>query len=133
MNNEENLLKNLTAVALTSTIVLSGYGAILGVSAKTLPKENNKEGVQLIENNVNYIQKSENGEDKIEYRRIKFPSRYRVISDYLNVRSGPGINYKKVGKLKYGDVIWGVYEYGWVKFKYKGNTCFVSIQYLTQD
>lgn len=61
---------------------------------------------------------------------------YEVTCSSLNVRSGPGTNYKKLGAVSKGFQIFnGTVEKGWVKFKYSkltSKTCYCSEKYLTK-
>ena len=60
-------------------------------------------------------------------------SRYRVTPAIgLNVRTGPGTGYQKLGALPYGTEI-SVSEIsaGWAKTVYRGQTAYVCAQYLT--
>ena len=57
---------------------------------------------------------------------------YKVTADVLNVRSGPGTNYNKIGSVKNGQII-EVYSVtsGWAKIKYGTTTGYVSADYIT--
>lgn len=57
---------------------------------------------------------------------------YRVTCSSLNIRSGPGTKYKKIGALSKNDKIEnGKNENGWVQFKYNNQTAYCSASYLT--
>lgn len=56
-----------------------------------------------------------------------------VTASALNVRSGAGVKYKKVGLLKKNNsvTVTGTTKNGWSKIKFKGKTAYVSSKYLT--
>ncbi|WP_052356532.1 SH3 domain-containing protein [[Clostridium] dakarense] len=57
-----------------------------------------------------------------------------VNTSSLNVRSGPGTNYSKVGSLKQGNKVDVISENnGWSKIKFSGKDGFVSSEYLSQE
>ncbi len=57
--------------------------------------------------------------------------RYAVICRTLNVRSGPGTEYSKLGALSRGTLLDGeLLSNGWVKFSYNGQTAYVSGMYV---
>lgn len=57
--------------------------------------------------------------------------RYAVICRTLNVRSGPGTEYSKLGTLSRGTLLDGeLLSNGWVKFSYNGQTAYVSGMYV---
>lgn len=57
--------------------------------------------------------------------------RYAVICRTLNVRSGPGTEYSKLGTLSRGTLLDGeLLSNGWVKFSYNGQTAYVSGVYV---
>lgn len=57
--------------------------------------------------------------------------RYAVICRTLNVRSGPGTEYSKLGTLSRGTLLDGeLLSNGWVKFSYNGQTAYVSGLYV---
>ena len=56
-----------------------------------------------------------------------------VKTDSLNVRTGPGTNYKKIGTLKRGQRITVLSTSGgWAKFNFNGKTGYVSLSYLSK-
>ncbi len=56
---------------------------------------------------------------------------YAVICRTLNVRSGPGTEYSKLGTLSRGTLLDGeLLSNGWVKFSYNGQTAYVSGVYV---
>ena len=57
--------------------------------------------------------------------------RYAVICRTLNVRSGPGTEYSKLGTLSRGTLLDGeLLSNGWVKFSYNDQTAYVSGVYV---
>ncbi|HSQ87894.1 SH3 domain-containing protein, partial [Romboutsia sp.] len=57
-----------------------------------------------------------------------------VNTSSLNVRSGPGTNYSKVGSLKKDEKIGVISESnGWSKIGYKGKVAYTSSQYLSKQ
>ena len=57
--------------------------------------------------------------------------RVTLKGGYLNVRSGPGINNRSIGRLYDGDIVKVIsMKNGWAKIKYKGNFAYVSAKYL---
>ena len=58
------------------------------------------------------------------------PNRLMVNCYALNVRSGPGTNYDKIGTLSEGTILTGSLENGWLKFTYNGKTAYCSAGYL---
>ena len=57
---------------------------------------------------------------------------YAVICRKLNVRSGPGTSYDRIGSLSRGALLSGVLEDGWLRFSYNGRTAYVSATYVQQ-
>lgn len=62
---------------------------------------------------------------------------YKVSCSSLNIRTGPGTNYKKLGSVKRGfEITNGTKVNGWLKFryesKYPGKDCYCSLSYLTK-
>ena len=58
-------------------------------------------------------------------------STYKVTATALNVRSGPGTNYSKLGSLAYGTQISvSSISGGWAKITYSGKTTYVSSSYI---
>ena len=56
-----------------------------------------------------------------------------VNTDSLNVRSGPGTNYSKLGTLSKGSKVGVISESnGWSKINYNGKEAYVSSQYLSK-
>ena len=55
---------------------------------------------------------------------------YAVICRKLNVRSGPGTSYDRIGSLSRGALLSGVLENGWLRFTYNGQTAYVSATYV---
>ena len=55
---------------------------------------------------------------------------YAVICRKLNVRSGPGTSYDRIGSLSRGALLSGVLEDGWLRFTYNGQTAYVSATYV---
>ena len=55
---------------------------------------------------------------------------YAVICRKLNVRSGPGTSYERIGSLSRGALLSGVLEDGWLRFTYNGQTAYVSATYV---
>ena len=57
------------------------------------------------------------------------------VTTSLNVRSGPGTEYDKVGLLSTGDEVTRTQslENGWSKIVYEGEECYVSSQYLSTE
>lgn len=51
-------------------------------------------------------------------------------SSNLNVRSGPGTSYDRIGSLSRGALLSGVLEDGWLRFTYNGQTAYVSATYV---
>ncbi|MGX4599167.1 SH3 domain-containing protein [Faecalimicrobium sp. JNUCC 81] len=57
-----------------------------------------------------------------------------VNTSSLNVRSGPGTNYSKIGSLKQGNKVEVISENnGWSNIKFSGKDGFVSSEYLSQE
>ncbi len=61
-------------------------------------------------------------------------SLYKVTAKSgLNVRSGPGTNYKKIGALSYGTQVNVIsISGGWATIKYSGQTGYISTSYITK-
>lgn len=58
---------------------------------------------------------------------------YQVTCSVLNVRSGPGTKYKKIGSVSKGyKITKGTLSKGWVKFTYKGKTGYCAEKYLVK-
>lgn len=55
---------------------------------------------------------------------------YSVTCRTLNVRSGAGTNFNKIGTLSRGMLVSGEVENGWMKFDYNGQTGYCSADYL---
>lgn len=50
--------------------------------------------------------------------------------DPLNIRSGPGKHYSKVGVLPSGAIVCGGASNGWLRTTLQGETCYLSMDYL---
>ena len=50
----------------------------------------------------------------------------------LNVRTGPGTSFSKIGTLSRGAILSGELENGWLAFPYDGQTAYCSADYLTE-
>ncbi|MGI5885581.1 MAG: SH3 domain-containing protein [Candidatus Spyradocola sp.] len=55
---------------------------------------------------------------------------YRVICRTLNVRTGAGTQFERVGTLSRGTLVSGVVENGWLRFDFAGQTRYCSAAYL---
>ena len=53
------------------------------------------------------------------------------VNTTLNVRSGPGTGYSRIGSYKNGTKLTGTPTNGWLKHTYNGRTAYCSMQYLT--
>ncbi len=72
---------------------------------------------------------SQNNNDTSKPESIKETK--EVNTDSLNVRSGPGTNYSKLGKLSKGSKVGVISESnGWSKINYNGKEAYVSSKYL---
>lgn len=62
-----------------------------------------------------------------------FPAAYKVTPDIgLNIRTGPGTGYSKLGAFTCGTVILvESIENGWAKITYSGRTAYVCAEYIT--
>ncbi|RHW42583.1 hypothetical protein D1B31_03030 [Neobacillus notoginsengisoli] len=95
---------------------------------------------------VQVIQKMKNGWYKISYKgKTAYVSgqyvksstaakpTYRVTASALNVRTGPGTNYKKIGLLKNGEAVNVIRKEtnGWYKIHFNGKTGYVSGPYVS--
>ncbi len=58
------------------------------------------------------------------------PAMYTVTTDGLKVRSGPGIEYSKLGTLDKGSRITGIITNGWIEFTYDGKEAYSSAEYI---
>ncbi len=58
---------------------------------------------------------------------------YTVTNDGVNVRSGPGTSYSKLGMLIKGAKETGVITDGWFEFTYNGKSAYCSAKYLSKD
>ena len=52
------------------------------------------------------------------------------VDTTLNIRSGPGTNYARIGSYKNGVALTGTPTGGWLRHIYNGQTAYVSMQYL---
>ncbi len=57
---------------------------------------------------------------------------YMVTCRTLNVRTGPGTSFDKIGTLSRGALLSGELENGWLKFAYDGGTAYCSADYLAR-
>ncbi|MBM7690741.1 uncharacterized protein YvpB [Peribacillus deserti] len=94
---------------------------------------------------VQVIQKLSNGWYKISYsgmtgyvsgqyvKSTASAPTYRVNATSLNVRTGPGTNYARIGSLKNGAVIQVIKKEsnGWYRINFNGKTGYVSGEYVT--
>lgn len=48
----------------------------------------------------------------------------------LNIRSGPGKHFQKLGTLPSGAIVSGVVVDGWLQTTLQGETCYLSMDYL---
>lgn len=67
--------------------------------------------------------------------------KYYVVADVVNVRSGPGKNFAKIGSLSKGQIVKvqqvlhfrGMKKNNkWAKFKYMGYTAYISLKHLSK-
>jgi uncharacterized protein YraI len=58
------------------------------------------------------------------------PAVYIVTTDGLKVRSGPGIEYSKLGTLDTGSTITGIITDGWIQYTYDGKTAYSSAEFI---
>ncbi|TCN24135.1 SH3 domain-containing protein [Mesobacillus foraminis] len=97
---------------------------------------------------IQVIQKLNNGWYKISYKgRTGYVSGtyvktsgsssasasiYTVTADILNVRSGAGTNYARIGQLKQGTILKGIQKAGngWYRISFQGKTGYVSGDYV---
>lgn len=117
---EKNLMKNII-------VMLIFVFTICNIIVQPIKAEKFHENINTT--SVNGIDLEYNNNYEIDKNSL-FSTRYKVISDNANIRSGPGTKYRKVGVLKYGAKINGKDELGWVKFKYFGSPCYVNVKYL---
>ena len=122
-------------------LVLAGYPAGVKVvnSSDVTIKVNNKE----LEPNQSYtvyyapiagivVDQGEGGQtegDQTEGGQTE-EVYYLVTCDTLNVRSGAGTQYGKLGTLSRGTKLTGQMENGWLKFSYEGQTAYCCGDYL---
>ena len=55
------------------------------------------------------------------------------VNTTLNIRTGPGTNYKRIGSYRNGTVLTGTPTNGWLKHNYNGQTAYCCMQYLTTN
>jgi len=82
---------------------------------------------------VKNISSSSTSSSSSSYKKV---DQYLYVSaNSLNVRTGPGTSYKKVGVLSRGVKVHRIAtgNNGWSKIEYKGNTRYVSSKYLTSS
>lgn len=53
------------------------------------------------------------------------------VTSGLNVRTGPGVNFQRVGRLNYGDKVSGVIVDGWLKMERNGQEVYSSMKYIS--
>ena len=117
-------------------LVLAGYPAGVKVvnSSDVTIKVNNKE----LEPNQSYtvyyapiagivVDQGEGGQTEDGQTEEVY---YLVTCDTLNVRSGAGTQYGKLGTLSRGTKLTGQMENGWLKFSYEGQTAYCCGDYL---
>lgn len=116
-------------------LVLSGYPGVKVVNSSNVTiKVNNKE----LEPNQSYtvynapiagivVDQGEDGQTEDGQTEEVY---YLVTCGTLNVRSGAGTQYGKLGTLSRGTKLTGQMENGWLKFSYEGQTAYCCGDYL---
>jgi hypothetical protein len=100
---EKNLMKNII-------VMLIFVFTICNIIVQPIKAEKFHENINTT--SLNGIDLEYNNNYEIDKNSL-FSTRYKVISDNANIRSGPGRKYRKVGVLKYGAKINGKNELGW--------------------
>lgn len=117
-------------------LVLAGYPAGVKVvnSSDVTIKVNNKELKKGVSYTVYYapiagivVDQGEGGQTEDGQTEEVY---YLVTCDTLNVRSGAGTQYGKLGTLSRGTKLTGQMENGWLKFSYEGQTAYCCGDYL---
>lgn len=54
----------------------------------------------------------------------------RTVEHPLNIRSGPGKHFRKVGTVPSGAIVIGTVGDGWLQTTLQGETCYLSLDYL---
>ena len=120
----------LTGVPAGVTVKNEGMGQVTVNGVSVAPKESYTKPTKPIAGVVIGGGNQQEDEDEPE----QSPSntlRYAVICRTLNVRSGPGTEYSKLGTLSRGTLLDGeLLSNGWVKFSYNGQTAYVSGMYV---
>lgn len=120
----------LTGVPAGVTVENKGTGKVTVNGVSVAPKESYTKPTKPIAGVVIGGGNQQEDEDEPE----QSPSntlRYAVICRTLNVRSGPGTEYSKLGTLSRGTLLDGeLLSNGWVKFSYNGQTAYVSGVYV---
>jgi hypothetical protein len=69
-----------------------------------------------------------------DIKPIANAEQYYVTCDALNVRSGPGTGYSKIGMLYNGATLWvNSISGGWASFSYNGRTAYVCADYIAKS
>lgn len=120
----------LTGVPAGVTVTNQGSGNVTVNGVSVSPNESYTKPTKPIAGVVISGGNQQEDEDEPE----QSPSntlRYAVICRTLNVRSGPGTEYSKLGTLSRGTLLDGeLLSNGWVKFSYNGQTAYVSGMYV---
>lgn len=121
---------DLTGVPAGVRVENQGSGNVTVNGVSVVPNESNTKPTKPIAGVVIGGGNQQEDEDEPE----QSPSntlRYAVICRTLNVRSGPGTEYSKLGTLSRGTLLDGeLLSNGWVKFSYNGQTAYVSGMYV---
>lgn len=73
------------------------------------------------------------GEETFNFDNYNFVTAYVYNTNLVNVRSGPGTNYSKVGTLEYGtEISAAYYSDGWCVVNNDGTPVYICSQYLTK-
>jgi murein DD-endopeptidase MepM/ murein hydrolase activator NlpD len=109
------LAGTLTAASLVSTLVFAPAGARTGITVQAAPAAafamagltgmNGAIG-GVEEHNIDRLQAQAGRENNVVFRTAAtIPTKARIAVDVANVRSGPGLDYDKIGRLPNGVVV----------------------------
>lgn len=121
--------RTLNAIMLGVIIVLVIGIGVVTIKLVTRPKEIIKEEPSSvsIEQGISFYEESSE-----EVNLSDLITRAKIMDDNINVRTGPGTDYDRLGSAYYGNMFDYVSQShdGWTKIIYDGKTAYVYTQYV---
>lgn len=124
-------MKKSTLNAIMQGVIVVLVIAIAVVSVKLILRPKEEADIQLTDSSVE-PEVSEVEELPEPEKEVVIEDRVRIINDNINVRSGPGTDYERLGSAYTGYDFEFVEQLdeGWTKIMYDGNVAYVFSEYV---